>query len=173
MNIDKYGNVILDSKEAFESLYSGRLQDLENIFLEDSKDVDQFNLSVDTNADHIPKIHQYIEPNYTMEFADSLRQDIWYMPNNYKTFDIENWLLGQAPDIVAWTRVKEELELFAQHNMITLLKYLKYLVDTMRENKIVWGVGRGSSVASYVLYLIGVHKIDSIKYELDIKEFLK
>ena len=57
--------------------------------------------------------------------------------------------------------------------MITLLKYLKYLVDTMRENKIVWGVGRGSSVASYVLYLIGVHKIDSIKYELDIKEFLK
>ena len=173
MNIDKYGNVILDSKEAFESLYSGRLQDLENIFLQSTTDIDQFNLSVDTNADHIPKIHQYSEPNYTMEFADNLRQDIWYMPDNYKTFDIENWVLGQAPDIIAWTRVKEELELFTQHNMITLLKYLKYLVDTMRENKIVWGVGRGSSVASYVLYLIGVHKIDSIKYELDIKEFLK
>jgi DNA polymerase III alpha subunit len=43
----------------------------------------------------------------------------------------------------------------------------------MRENDIVWGVGRGSSVASYTLYLIGVHKIDSIKYELDINEFLK
>jgi DNA polymerase III alpha subunit len=57
--------------------------------------------------------------------------------------------------------------------MFDLLFYLKYLVDTMRENKIVWGVGRGSSVASYVLYLIGVHKIDSIKYELDINEFLK
>jgi DNA polymerase III alpha subunit len=54
-----------------------------------------------------------------------------------------------------------------------LLFYLKYLVDAMRENKIVWGVGRGSSVASYVLYLIGVHRIDSIKYDLDIKEFLK
>jgi DNA polymerase III alpha subunit len=54
-----------------------------------------------------------------------------------------------------------------------LLKYLKYLVDTMRENKIVWGVGRGSSVASYALYLIGVHKVDSIKYQLDINEFLK
>jgi DNA polymerase III alpha subunit len=95
------------------------------------------------------------------------------MPENYKMFDIENWVLEQAPDIIARTRVKEELDLFAQHNMITLLKYLKYLVDTMRENKIVWGVGRGSSVASYVLYLIGVHKINSIKYELDIKEFLK
>ena len=57
--------------------------------------------------------------------------------------------------------------------MIDLLCYLKYLVDTMREHNIVWGVGRGSSVASYCLYLLGVHKIDSIKYELDIREFLK
>jgi DNA polymerase III alpha subunit len=48
-----------------------------------------------------------------------------------------------------------------------------YLVDFMRENKIVWGVGRGSSVASYVLYLIGVHKIDSIQYDLDWTEFLR
>jgi DNA polymerase III alpha subunit len=57
--------------------------------------------------------------------------------------------------------------------MFDLLFYLKYLVDTLRENKVVWGVGRGSSVASYVLYLIGIHKIDSIKYDLDITEFLK
>jgi DNA polymerase III alpha subunit len=34
-------------------------------------------------------------------------------------------------------------------------------------------VGRGSSVASYVLFLIGVHKIDPIKYELPIEEFFK
>jgi DNA polymerase III alpha subunit len=57
--------------------------------------------------------------------------------------------------------------------MFDLLFYLKYLVDTLRENKVLWGVGRGSSVASYVLYLIGVHKIDSLKYNLDIAEFLK
>jgi DNA polymerase III alpha subunit len=37
----------------------------------------------------------------------------------------------------------------------------------------VWGVGRGSSVASYVLFLIGVHRIDSMKYNLDYKEFLR
>jgi DNA polymerase III alpha subunit len=50
---------------------------------------------------------------------------------------------------------------------------MKYLVDTLRKNNVVWGVGRGSSVASYILYLIGVHKVDSIKYNLDINEFLK
>ena len=108
MNIDKYGNVILDTNEAFESLYSGRLQDFNNVFIKNNIDVDQFNTSVDANADHIPKIDQYIEPNYSIEFADNLRQDIWYMPENYKTFDIENWVLEQAPDIVAYTRVKEE-----------------------------------------------------------------
>ena len=70
-------------------------------------------------------------------------------------------------------RVELELELFIQHGMLDLLFYLKYLVDTMREHRIVWGVGRGSSVASYVLYLIGVHKVDSLKYKLDIHEFLK
>jgi len=43
----------------------------------------------------------------------------------------------------------------------------------MRENGIVWGVGRGASVASYVLYLIGVHRINSIQYGLDWREFLR
>jgi len=43
----------------------------------------------------------------------------------------------------------------------------------LRKNNIVWGVGRGSSVASYVLFLLGVHKIDSMYYELSVDEFLK
>ena len=63
--------------------------------------------------------------------------------------------------------------LFQEREAFDLLRYLKYLVDTMRKNNIVWGVGRGSSVASYVLYLIGVHKINSMYYDLDIAEFLK
>ena len=43
----------------------------------------------------------------------------------------------------------------------------------MRDNQVIWGVGRGSSVASYVLYLIGIHKIDSMYYDLPINEFLR
>jgi DNA polymerase III alpha subunit len=57
--------------------------------------------------------------------------------------------------------------------MFSLLQYLKYLVDTMRKNNIVWGVGRGSSVASFVLFLIGIHRINSLYYQLSIDEFLK
>jgi DNA polymerase III alpha subunit len=50
---------------------------------------------------------------------------------------------------------------------------MKYLVDLMREHNIVWGVGRGSSVSSFVLFLIGIHRINSIYYGLDVEEFLK
>ena len=70
-------------------------------------------------------------------------------------------------------RCAEELIEFKKRDMNNLLRYMIYLVDFMRENNIVWGVGRGSSVASYVLYLIGVHKIDSIQYGLDWREFLR
>jgi DNA polymerase III alpha subunit len=69
--------------------------------------------------------------------------------------------------------VGEELILYQERNLFDLLRFLKYLIDTLKKNKIVWGVGRGSSVASYVLYLLGVHKINSLYYDLDIKEFLK
>jgi DNA polymerase III alpha subunit len=43
----------------------------------------------------------------------------------------------------------------------------------MQDNRIIWGVGRGSSVASYVLYKLGVHRIDSMYYDLDPQEFLR
>jgi hypothetical protein len=69
--------------------------------------------------------------------------------------------------------VGEELLLYQERDLFPLLCYIKYMVDTFRANNIVWGLGRGSSVASYVLYLIGVHKIDSIYYDLPITEFLK
>lgn len=97
----------------------------------------------------------------------------WFIPKEYQDLDIENWVLCQCKDIVSYNRSEEELKLYRQNNMIPVLKTMKYIVDTLRANNIVWGVGRGSSVASYVLHVIGVHKIDSIKYNIPIEEFFK
>ena len=66
-----------------------------------------------------------------------------------------------------------ELYEFEKRGLNDVLRYVIYLVDTMRKHNIVWGVGRGSSVASYVLYIIGIHRINSIQYELDWQEFLR
>ena len=97
----------------------------------------------------------------------------WFIPEEYRTIDILDWLYHRCPTPEIRERVVEELRLFAKHDMIPMLKTMKYVVDTLRANNVVWGVGRGSSVASYVLHIIGVHKIDSIKYNIPIEEFFK
>jgi DNA polymerase III alpha subunit len=95
------------------------------------------------------------------------------MPKEYYDLDIAKWILDQCKSEEELQRAGDELIKFQERNMFVLLQYLKYLVDTMRKNNIVWGVGRGSSVASFVLFLIGVHRINSLYYQLDIGEFLK
>lgn len=129
-------------------------------------------VSVDENLSRYIKRLQEERLNYPVPLKE-LDTSNWYIPQDYKEFDIENWLLGQCKDIVSYNRTEQELGLYRKHGMIPVLKAMKYIVDTLRKNKIVWGVGRGSSVASYILYLIGVHKIDSIKYNIPIEEFFK
>jgi DNA polymerase III alpha subunit len=102
----------------------------------------------------------------------TVNKNNWFIPDEYKLLDIEKYLVEQCPE-QNYIRLAEELALFEQNNMIPVLKTMKYVVDTLRKNNIVWGVGRGSSVSSYVLFLIGIHKIDSVKYDLPIDEFFK
>ena len=107
------------------------------------------------------------------ETFDYANQTNWYMPDEYKQMNIAEYVLSKTKNEEQKQRVLTELEMFAERGMENVLRFMVYLIDTMRKNNIVWGVGRGSSVSSYVLYLIGIHKVDSIKFELDIKEFLR
>jgi len=97
----------------------------------------------------------------------------WWMPEEYQTLDIEQYLLNLITTPQQRERVYAELEEFKNREMLPMLQFLVYMVTELKHNNILWGVGRGSSVSSYILYLIGVHKIDSIKYNLDYKEFLR
>jgi len=174
METNQYGQVQISDSDMFDALYSGNIKNLEGIYLSNSKTINRFNQSRLDNGDQFAELSKLVVPNLNIEDFDKQNQENWFMPEEYKILDIETWVRQQCPP---WdphhARVEEELKLFAQYNMILLLKWCKYFVDTCRANNIVWGVGRGSSVASYVLYLIGVHRIDSIKYNLDINEFLK
>jgi DNA polymerase III alpha subunit len=174
MKIDQYGRAIVNSDDVFAALYNGSTVSLGDLYFDNQKTVEQFNHAIDLNADSIPKLKLYqdLADTQNIEQFDALNQSAWFMPKDYCPHLVE-LLFDMCKTTEQTERVSRELEMFIQHNMMDLLYYLKYLVDTMRENNIVWGVGRGSSVASYVLYLLGVHKIDSIKYDLDIKEFLK
>lgn len=118
-------------------------------------------------------LKKYTPSNVTISEFDQEMQSKWFMPQEYYSFDIAKWVLEQCKTEEELQRAGTELLEFNARNMLTLLQYLKYLVDTMRKNKVIWGVGRGSSVSSFVLYLIGVHRINSLYYDLDVNEFLK
>lgn len=112
--------------------------------------------------------------NNPFELDTSTDDITWNMPEEYQKLDIRkhiqsNYVLNNTQ----LARVDLELNEFEQRNLTDLLRFLVYFIDTVRKNNIVYGVGRGSSIASYVLYLLKVHRIDSFKYNLDIKEFLK
>jgi DNA polymerase III alpha subunit len=121
----------------------------------------------------MPTVNSYTKPDTDIDSYDHEHQAQWNMPEKYKQLDIAEWVLSQCNVQHEIQRVGAELLLYQDRDLFDLLRYLKYLVDTMRENNIIWGVGRGSSVASYVLFLIGIHKVDSCYFDLDIEEFLK
>lgn len=114
----------------------------------------------------------------------------WNIPEEYKNINVVEYLiqkLEQEETRNSWNkdgqqyhpafvkrvaRVQTEYNLYKKLNLIDALRALIFIINTLNQNRVVWGVGRGSSVSSYILYLIGVHDVDSVEYELDIEDFL-
>ena len=117
-------------------------------------------------ADTVPGFQQQRRHTCSVPEFHATQQQNWHMPETYKNLDI-------AEHVLSLCKCDAELMLYQERGLFDLLRYLKYLVDVMRQNHIIWGVGRGSSVASHVLYLMGVHRINSLYYNLDIQEFLR
>ena len=170
MKYDQYGQAHITTEDATDLLYQRPDLDLSNIKFDNP---DQFNAAIKVLYSDIRELQQYQQFDFDLEQFDQRNQSQWRMPEEYRKLDIARWLLDECETDPELQRVADELMLFQERDLFDLLRWLKYFVDTMRANQVVWGVGRGSSVASYVLYLIGVHKINSMYYDLDISEFLK
>lgn len=170
MNYDKCGIAYATTDELCELLYQNPNADISKVYVTDPT---TFNSSVDALYPTFGKLKLYNLGGLEVEKFDQLMQEQWHMPADYKELDIAQWVLDQCKTQEELQRVGQELLLYQERDLFPLLKQLKYIVDTWRKNNIVWGVGRGSSVASYVLYLIGVHRINSMYYDLDITEFLR
>ena len=170
MKYDQYGQAHITTEDATDLLYQQPDLDLSNLRFDNP---DQFNAAVKVLYSDFKELQQYQQFDFDIEQFDQRNQSVWRMPEEYVKLDIARWVLDQCKTDPELQRVADELLLFQERDLFNLLRWLKYFVDTMRTNNVVWGVGRGSSVASYVLYLIGVHKINSMYYDLDISEFLK
>jgi len=168
MKTDRVGNPIYQESDLVDLIYHGHIDKIKDVLVENSSAIASFSAASELTL----LIEDPIFDTIDIAHFDAVCQEDWFVPEEYKTFDIESYLVQICPK-ENYQRLVEELQEFRARNMLPLLRVLKYVVDTLRDKQVLWGVGRGSSVASYVLYLIGVHKIDSIKYSLDWREFLR
>ncbi len=168
MKSDIYGQQIFSEADLCLLYLQDPLRTIKYAFVEKSINFDDI-----LQLENTPKLIEYVDPKTSVEDFDNTNQSTWYLPPEYLNMDIAKYVLDKCTTEAELQRAGEELIKFQERDMFILLKYLKYLVDTMRKNNVVWGVGRGSSVASFVLFLLEVHRINSLYYDLSIDEFLK
>ena len=171
MKINMYGQAILSSDKLRELLLQG-------------KNIGHLNVVQDDDIRLYEKYQDILlrqktifldAPSEELTFDDFHLQkaDEWIFPLEYQQVDVKTFLLDKCKTQQQIDRVNEEYLLYLERDLVMLLRLFIFLVDYMRKNKFIWGVGRGSSVSSYILFLIGIHRVDSLKYGFDIKDYLK
>ena len=169
IKINDHGDCIFKEQDVIDLLYTDPTFDIAKLFFEDTK---QYNSSLKELGIDLPIINT-VPDRKSLEEFDHKNINNWHMPEKYYQIDVLEWLLDKCQNDEERSRVQLEYKLFEEKQFIKVLQFLMYFVDTLRENDIVWGVGRGSSVSSFCLFLIGVHKINPLMYNLDITEFLR
>jgi len=171
IKIDKYGNALLSVKDGKEALLNG--MDISFAVFDDLREVDIYNKYSEQVLGYKAVIRCPENQDQDLNVYHRNHTAIWDIPEYYKDLDPLEFILMLCTTQTEIDRVKMEYAMFEERELVPLLQFLIFIVDYMRKYAIVWGVGRGSSVASYCLYLLGVHKVDSIRYDLPIEEFLK
>jgi len=173
MRTNDYGEMIWSESDLFDLVMQGHdVRDLSGLCID--TDIDPASLCRDLEqTGQISTWHRATDPGLGVPEYDRQQQSCWHMPPEYRDMDIVQHVLDLCQNDVELQRVGQELLMYQERDMMDVLRYMKYLVDVMTQNRIIWGVGRGSSTASFVLYLLGVHRINSIEYDLDPGEFLR
>jgi DNA polymerase III alpha subunit len=173
MNQNKFGQLIFSESDMCDLIMQGHSIDtLKHVVVEESVGLDELVRHIERPESLLTWTYPYNAETSVPEFHAE-QQANWHMPNEYRNLDIAEHVLNLCRTETELQRCGAELLLYQERNLFDLLRYLTYLVTVMEQNRVIWGVGRGSSVASYVLYKIGVHRIDSMFYDLDPTEFLR
>jgi hypothetical protein len=170
---NKFGELVFSESDICNLIMQGRdVDSLQHVVVDETVNLQELIRHVE-RSDSLLTWTSPHDLNTSVPEFHVAQQQMWHMPDQYKCLDIAEHVLGLCKTEAELQRCGAELLRYQERGLFDLLRYLNYLVDIMIEHKIIWGVGRGSSVASYVLYLLGVHRINSMYYNLDIAEFLR
>ena len=165
-----YGDCIYTEDDAIDLIYSQPDIDITKLFF---TEINQYSNALKELGINLPKIKLEPVHSVSVQEFDQKNIDHWHMPKEYYELDVKKYLLDKCTNEKEKKRVNAEYILFERKKFIKVLQFLIYFVNVLRKHNMVWGVGRGSSVASFCLFLIGVHKINPLQYNIDYKEFLR
>jgi hypothetical protein len=173
MKQNNFGELVFSENDVCDLLMQGRnINSLKHMIVDESINIEELARYIERPESLLTWSFPYDQASSVPEFHLS-QQMSWHMPDEYRQLDIAAHVLGLCESEAELQRCGQELLMYQERNLFDLLRYLRYLVDVMIKNNVIWGVGRGSSVASYVLYKLGIHRVDSLYYNLDVHEFLR
>lgn len=134
----------------------------------------------------VKKFNLYAGSNLSLKSNIKTLDVSYCIPEEYLQINLKQFFLKKLRDVIIGddilekkdierriSRVGTEVQLFKEYNIEDLIRTVIYIVDTFENNDIVWGTGRGSSCACYCLYLLGLHEVDSVFYNLELNEFFR
>lgn len=156
--------VIVVNPDKVEELFIRNIPISKIRILSSNEDTKLFNILSDE------KLELFSDENIDLDFS-------WNLPEEYKNLDLDRYIqeiilsLSDKDSEIGEIRINNEFQEFKRRNLLNFLKTIIFIVSEFKSKNIVWGVGRGSSCASYLLYKIGLHSVDCLKYNIPYTEF--
>lgn len=134
-------------------------------------DIEKFNFQVAPEDQVSPVSNEPIELNMD-----------WSIPEPWLSLDLDTYIMDQYFERIwpqhdadmekkAIQRIADELEQVRARGMVEFMRTVIYILHVLRQKNVVWGVGRGSSCASYLLFIIGLHVVDCVAFDVPMEEF--
>jgi DNA polymerase III alpha subunit len=179
-NLLSYNTHLNDKTLWADGSYSFTKNQLIDYFLSGFSDLD--NVFVEEMDEDVEFFNKQTGKNICVKYKNDLKTPQWNIPEYYKTLDVYDYIAKKAYLYIKnnsvdkntiLDRINYELQKFIENDKLDLIRVVIYIVETMRKNDLVWGVGRGSSCACFLFYLIGLHSVDCIKYDVPFDEFFR
>lgn len=167
------GDSSFETEALYDYILSGKPLNDKCFVVDESEDIQKFNA-----------LQTELQVEMKTELMDIPKA--WNIPDYYKNLNVVEYMQGkllkeiEANDSLdeydiddRMDRVETELKLFEYYKMTDILKTAIYIVESFKQKNVLWGTGRGSSCCCYCLYLIELHDVDSVLFDLDLTEFFR
>lgn len=114
-----------------------------------------------------------------VQILNRITPESYQIPVEYLNIDLKEFVLakyretlsGEPESQIALARINTELGEIQKRGIESLFKTIIYVVDQFKKHQTVFGVGRGSSCACFILYVLGLNLVNPLKYDIPVDEF--